>query len=251
MKALIIDGEEIFRLSMKEVVSVVANFDEIVEAGCEHDFITTTASHDFFDLIILQPGSLDDGGDNCLSLAKRLYPKTTIVCIGHTHATNTAFIAGVTNVDRKVSVREMITVIRRALHLPVESYNGGLRGSDSGRMQAGLQSEFDQFRHGVMENQARDGQSPADLTRLSHRQREILAMAADGLPNKEIAARLNIAEGTVKAHMHSIFKVLGVSNRTQAVIRYGASGGRVESQTNSGKPKYRLGNHDWHPSTIA
>ena len=63
-----------------------------------------------------------------------------------------------------------------------------------------------------------------DLGRLSYRQKQILSMAADGLPNKEIAARLSIAEGTVKAHMHAIFKVLGVSNRTQAVIRYGAAG---------------------------
>jgi DNA-binding NarL/FixJ family response regulator len=69
---------------------------------------------------------------------------------------------------------------------------------------------------------AENDASYVDLSRLSFRQKQILAMAADGLPNKEIAARLGIAEGTVKAHMHAIFKVLDVSNRTQAVIKYSA-----------------------------
>ena len=43
----------------------------------------------------------------------------------------------------------------------------------------------------------------------------------------EIAEARGTAEGTVKAHMHAIFKVLGVSNRTQAVIRYGATGQNI------------------------
>ena len=58
------------------------------------------------------------------------------------------------------------------------------------------------------------------MRNLSRRQREIINMVADGLANKEIAARLGIAEGTVKAHMHAVFKALGVTNRTQAVVLY-------------------------------
>ena len=73
---------------------------------------------------------------------------------------------------------------------------------------------------------------------LSYRQKQILSMAADGLPNKEIAARLSIAEGTVKAHMHAIFKVLGVSNRTQAVIRYGAVGNANQKHAQQGEWMY-------------
>lgn len=56
------------------------------------------------------------------------------------------------------------------------------------------------------------------LPALSPRQRQILLLLNQGLPNKEIALRLKVAEATVKAHIAVLFKILGVSNRTQAVM---------------------------------
>lgn len=54
-------------------------------------------------------------------------------------------------------------------------------------------------------------------SRISKRQRDVLLLAVQGLSNKEIARSLNITESTVKAHLSAAFKLLGVSNRTQAV----------------------------------
>ena len=51
---------------------------------------------------------------------------------------------------------------------------------------------------------------------LSDREREVLVMLAQGVPNKEIADRLHIAEGTVKNHVSNILGKLQVQNRTQA-----------------------------------
>ncbi len=51
---------------------------------------------------------------------------------------------------------------------------------------------------------------------LSDREREVLVMLAQGIPNKEIADRLHIAEGTVKNHVTNILEKLHVQNRTQA-----------------------------------
>lgn len=53
---------------------------------------------------------------------------------------------------------------------------------------------------------------------LSPREREVLALVAEGLPNKLIARRLEISERTVKAHLTSIFAQLGVTDRTQAAL---------------------------------
>jgi two-component system nitrate/nitrite response regulator NarL len=39
-------------------------------------------------------------------------------------------------------------------------------------------------------------------------------MVAEGLPNKEIGRRLDLSEGTVKIHLHNIYKKIGVNNRT-------------------------------------
>ena len=54
---------------------------------------------------------------------------------------------------------------------------------------------------------------------LTVRERDVLALVADGLPNREIAHALAISEHTVKFHLASIFGKLGASTRTEAVQR--------------------------------
>ena len=54
---------------------------------------------------------------------------------------------------------------------------------------------------------------------LTGRELEVLALVADGLPNRDIARALDISEHTVKFHLASIFGKLGVSTRTEAVQR--------------------------------
>ena len=53
---------------------------------------------------------------------------------------------------------------------------------------------------------------------LSKREREVLGLVAEGLPNKLIARRLEISEKTVKAHLTSVFQRIGVTDRTQAAL---------------------------------
>jgi DNA-binding NarL/FixJ family response regulator len=53
---------------------------------------------------------------------------------------------------------------------------------------------------------------------LSPREREVLRLVAEGLPNKTIARRLGISEKTVKTHLTSVFTTLGVSDRTSAAL---------------------------------
>jgi two-component system nitrate/nitrite response regulator NarL len=57
---------------------------------------------------------------------------------------------------------------------------------------------------------------PRSVSHLTERQLDVLRYLRDGLTNKEISARLGIAEKTVKVHIAAIFKALNVVNRTQA-----------------------------------
>ena len=53
---------------------------------------------------------------------------------------------------------------------------------------------------------------------MTEREREVLRLVADGLPNKVIARRLGISEKTVKAHVTRVFQAIGVTDRTQAAL---------------------------------
>ncbi|HIS37853.1 TPA: response regulator transcription factor [Candidatus Scatousia excrementigallinarum] len=53
---------------------------------------------------------------------------------------------------------------------------------------------------------------------LTSREKEVIALAAKGKSNKEIAEKLVLREVTVKSHLNNIFKKLKVTNRTQAVL---------------------------------
>jgi len=59
---------------------------------------------------------------------------------------------------------------------------------------------------------------PTAVQSLSKREREVLAMVAEGLPNKLIARELAISEKTVKAHLTKVYREIGVTDRTQAAL---------------------------------
>jgi DNA-binding NarL/FixJ family response regulator len=59
---------------------------------------------------------------------------------------------------------------------------------------------------------------PDPLEALSPREREVLTLLVEGLPNKLIARRLEISEKTVKSHLTHVFREIGVTDRTQAAL---------------------------------
>ncbi|MGX5800547.1 response regulator [Bradyrhizobium sp. Arg314] len=62
------------------------------------------------------------------------------------------------------------------------------------------------------------GSKPDPLSQLTGREAEILKLVAEGLSNKEVAARLSLQEKTVKHHMTRVLAKLNVRNRTEAAL---------------------------------
>jgi DNA-binding NarL/FixJ family response regulator len=69
---------------------------------------------------------------------------------------------------------------------------------------------------------------PDPLAGVSPREREVLGLLLEGMPNKLIARSLGISEKTVKSHLTNVFRAIGVTDRVQAVLwaeRHGLRGG--------------------------
>lgn len=62
-------------------------------------------------------------------------------------------------------------------------------------------------------------ESQQDTLHFSPKQQQVFEQLLNGLPNKVIARRLDMAEGTVKTHLHSIYQIMRVSNRAQAILK--------------------------------
>ena len=84
------------------------------------------------------------------------------------------------------------------------------------RTQASAEREHQQSADGV--SLVRVSASPTALQQLTPREAEVLELMVEGLSNAEIGTRLFVSLPTVKSHVASILRKLGVRDRTQAVV---------------------------------
>jgi DNA-binding NarL/FixJ family response regulator len=68
-----------------------------------------------------------------------------------------------------------------------------------------------------------DSETP-HLPSLSPRQREVMHYVLQGLPNKVIGKRLGMADGTVKTHLNTIYRVFAVNSRAQLILKARGAG---------------------------
>ncbi len=97
----------------------------------------------------------------------------------------------------------------------------------------------------VTSNLARES-PPADssdaFSTLTWRERQVVELVAEGLPNKVIATRLGISGRTVEGHLNHVFVKLGVVSRTELVrLALAGSAGRPRSEHDSVHPEAGVG----------
>jgi two-component system nitrate/nitrite response regulator NarL len=56
------------------------------------------------------------------------------------------------------------------------------------------------------------------VDQLTNREQDVMRLVSTGLSNKEIARKLKISEGTIKLHLHNIYRKVGVRNRTELTV---------------------------------
>ena len=122
-----------------------------------------------------------------------------------------------------VSSRDEEPVMRQALSLGARGFVS--KASPLDQMVAAIRvllARGQWFPDGLLAAPAPSDDAAARVGSLSVAQLRVLRAIADGRQNKQIAYDLQLAEPTVKSHLAAIFRKLGVSNRTQAVLAYRA-----------------------------
>jgi len=201
MKVLLIDDHVMFREGMKFLLSDLDETLELVEAGTLEAALSALEEHGA-DLILLDLMLPDTEGMAALRRIRADYAGIPL--------------AVVSGVEDPAQIRELIE--EGALgFVPKTSSSDVLIAALKLIIAGGV----------YLPPVALDYVPPAqpDATRgqsldevLSSRQSAVLQKAIQGKPNKVIARELDIAEGTVKAHLSLAFRALGVNNRTEAVF---------------------------------
>jgi len=163
-------------------------------------------------------------GDQAIGLAAQLRPDVVLMDLSMPGLDGVAATARILadNPDAHVLVLTSFSDHARildALYAGAEGYL--LKHSEPETILAGVRqivaggSPLDPKAARVLLTSQRDSGHGVNLT---DRERQVLRMVGDGLPNKTIARRLGISERTVKAHLTRVYQQLGVTARTEAAL---------------------------------
>jgi DNA-binding NarL/FixJ family response regulator len=199
IRVLIVDDHSVVRFGVERALAGLADVRVVATAADAGEALRATAEHapDVILMDIEMPGELD--GIEATREIHRRHPHTRIVIL-------------TSHLDRGK--------IEAALQAGAIGYT--LKDGDLDELERAVRVAVDGD-YPIAPRAARlllEARPPAAqaMPDLSEREREVLALAARGCPNKEIARTLRITERTVKGHFTRIFRKIGVADRTQAAL---------------------------------
>jgi two-component system response regulator DevR len=200
-RIFLLDDHEVVRRGIAELLNAVPGFEIVGEAGtAEQALPRVLASRP--DVAILDARLPDGSGINVCREIRSALPSTYCLILtsyDDEEAVLSAVLAGASGyVLKEVRTSGLVDAIRQAAQ---------------GRSlinPAVIAQVVDRVREG----------SPTDnrLAALTTREREVLALIAEGLSNRQICARMYLAEKTVKNYVSSLLGKLGMQRRTQAAV---------------------------------
>ncbi len=207
IRVLLIDDHALVRAGLVTLIEQRPGLTVIGEAANRADALAI-AAREQPDIILLD---LDLGGENSLDFLPELFTAAP--------ATRVILLTGMLDPEahrRAVRLGAMGLVLKEqateVLIKAIERVHAGEVWLDRS-MLATVLTELSPARA----NEEVDPEA-AKIATLTAREREVIALLAEGLPSKQIAERLFISEATVSHHLGSIFNKLGVTNRLELVV---------------------------------
>jgi len=206
-RALVVDDHPIVADAMATAISAMRVFDRIDTANSLAQACRLLEANPVCSLAVLDLHLKDaEGRDTLLGLRER-FPDVPVMIFSGDDSLDSitmAFECGARGYATKSSPMD---VVNQAIRLVVS-------GSTYVPPQAVQMLGFP-----APEQSAKGKPLDAPALALSGRQQQVLGLLLQGMPNKVIGSRLSMAEGTVKAHLNTVFRVLGVRTRVEAILR--------------------------------
>lgn len=209
VRIVVADEHAIYRAGLRVVLQGELPDVEILEAANLDELMQQLMEAQFVDLAVVSMNLSQSADPTLIWGLKRAAPATRYVALASDWTFDQVLRFVTEGFQGFVSKRQSDSEVTRAI---VDVLAGRLA----------VPSHLDPLVQPPHSGPAQDQQRRRDLRRNPHgltsRQKEVLALLADGLSNREIAQALHIAEPTTKIHVSALMRALNVRNRTEAAV---------------------------------
>jgi DNA-binding NarL/FixJ family response regulator len=207
VRAIIVDDHPIIRDTLVNALVSQGVFDEVASASAFRELIEMLERDAAYQLLILDLGLTDISGSDGLVYIREHFPDIPVVIFSASDSTDIitrCFENGIHGfISKNTSMQILVSAIRMVLA-------GGMYIPPAAVRRMGFDPVEESVTH----------PKPVVLPiQLTPKQREVFKQLLLGVPNKLIASRLGMAEGTVKTHLYVIYQTLGVNSRAQAILK--------------------------------
>lgn len=206
LKLLVIEDHALVREGLVQALRQLDANVSVMEAQDCDSGCAILGDADDFDLVLLDLALPGIDGLTCLGLLRQRFPALPVVIVSaydDAHTVNRALTAGAAGfVPKAYSSDRLLDALRQVLDGTIFIPEQTLPASPG---------------VGIAGPQMAGSVAPSEFG-LTDRQSDVLGLMVKGQSNREIAELLGLSEGTVKIHITAIFKALGVSSRTQALV---------------------------------
>lgn len=201
VKVMIADDHSMIREGLKQLLELEGDF-EVIEEACD--------------------------GIDCIEKLQKMVPDILLLDINMPNMNGLEVLQKIK--EKKIKVKVLVLTVHNEVEYLLKAVDIGVNGyllkdSESAELKKAIfsvmsgedyiQPSLIPVLNAKMIDRNNDSEKIEKLTR---RELEVLKLLAVGMYNRDVAAKLNISERTVKNHVSNIFKKIDVTDRTQAAV---------------------------------